>query len=62
MTTSLSPSTPIVVDDSGVRIGTADDRGQVSDFAGVHIGSVRPGGDKVAVDFSGVRLGHVSSR
>lgn len=57
MTTSLSPSTSIVVDDSGVRIGTVDANGQVRDFARVHIGSARP--DGVAVDFSGIRLGHV---
>ncbi|MEU7815205.1 hypothetical protein [Pseudonocardia sp. NPDC049154] len=58
MTTSHSPSTSIVVDDSGVRIGTVDADGQVRDFARVHIGSVRA--DGVAVDFSGIRLGHVA--
>jgi hypothetical protein len=61
MTTSLSPSTAIVVDASGVRIGTVDDDGQVRDFAGVHLGSLRPDGSGVAVDFSGIRLGHLAT-
>ncbi|GAA4677813.1 hypothetical protein GCM10023215_08280 [Pseudonocardia yuanmonensis] len=60
MTTTLAPSTTFVVNDSGVRIGTVDANGQVRDFAGVHIGSVRDDGSGAVVDFSGVRLGHVA--
>lgn len=59
--TTTSPSTQIVVDDRGVRIGTVGDDGQVRDFAGTHIGSVRSDGSGAVVDFSGVRLGHVSA-
>jgi len=55
MTSTLTAA--VVVSDSGVRIGTVDERGEVRDFAGVHIGSVRDG--DVAVDFAGVRLGRV---
>ncbi|MCE3553151.1 hypothetical protein LWC33_17010 [Pseudonocardia sp. RS11V-5] len=61
MATTSSPSTAIVVDDSGVRIAIVDDDGQVRDFAGVRIGSIRPDGSGVAVDFSGIRLGHVAT-
>ncbi|MEU7815665.1 hypothetical protein [Pseudonocardia sp. NPDC049154] len=52
-------SAAIVVDDSGVRIGTVDGNGQVHDFARVRIGSARA--DGVAVDFAGRRLGRVVS-
>jgi hypothetical protein len=54
-----STPTTIVVDDSGVRIGTVDENGQVQDFARVHIDATRPDGS--AVDFSGRRLGRVVS-
>ncbi|AEA24501.1 hypothetical protein ACFQ34_18790 [Pseudonocardia benzenivorans] len=48
-----------VVDDSGVRLGTAGEDGQVRDFAGVHIGSVDRNRGDVAVDFAGIRIGRV---
>ncbi|GAY07314.1 hypothetical protein [Pseudonocardia sp. N23] len=59
MFSTLSPTAAIVVDDSGIRIGTVDDDGQIRDFAGVHIGVVPPGRGDTAVDFAGIRLGHV---
>jgi hypothetical protein len=48
-----------VVDDSGVRLGTAGEDDEVRDFAGVHIGSVDPDRADVVVDFAGIRIGHV---
>jgi hypothetical protein len=54
-----STSTATVVDDSGVRIGTVDENGQVRDFARVHIGATRT--DGTAVDFAGLRLGRLVS-
>lgn len=59
MSTTLVSIHPVVVDDSGIRLGTVDDRGQVQDFAGVHIGLVQAEDPDTAVDFSGIRLGRV---
>jgi hypothetical protein len=50
----------IVVDHSGVRIGTADPSGKVVDHSGVRIGTVRPDGS--VVDDSGVRIGRTAGR
>lgn len=56
---SVRAAVAVVVDDSGIRIGVADEHGQVRDFAGVHIGAVAAGPDRAVVDFAGVRIGHL---
>ncbi|GEL23643.1 hypothetical protein PSU4_25970 [Pseudonocardia sulfidoxydans NBRC 16205] len=48
----------VVVDDSGIRIGVADEHGQVRDFSGIHIGALAAGRDGAVLDFAGVRIGH----
>lgn len=60
-TMSVAPTStlPVVVDDGGIRIGTVDVRGQVRDFAGIHIGAVRRDDPDTAFDFAGIRLGRV---